>query len=194
MGVKMPDSDRAKPFQSVLLSGGSTKRLESSRKSSRMLALMSPAWAPSAALGVGRMEEKTLGHGLKEKILNSAAVKKGKAKGKEKERQRSGGVVSTGQPGRAIKTEEDGFAQAAILLCHADHLLIAAGAGFSADSGLPVYKVGTRSFFALHLVVMELSCSTHRPGSARPLEAIQSSLNCKWYSIIHNFVLVPSCA
>ena len=56
-----------------------------------------------------------------------------------------GGSTSSRQkvtkPERVIRTEEDVFAQAAMMILEADHLLIAAGAGFSADSGLPVYKV-----------------------------------------------------
>jgi hypothetical protein len=45
------------------------------------------------------------------------------------------------RPDKVMRTEEDVYYQAANLLLGADYLLIAAGAGFSADSGLPVYKV-----------------------------------------------------
>jgi hypothetical protein len=53
------------------------------------------------------------------------------------------------KPERVIPTEDDKFAQAGLAILEADHLLIAAGAGFSADSGLPVYKVGLSSHDAM---------------------------------------------
>ena len=51
---------------------------------------------------------------------------------------RVAGIV---RPEKVMRTEEDLFCDAASMLFEADFLLISAGAGFSADSGLPVYKV-----------------------------------------------------
>jgi len=47
---------------------------------------------------------------------------------------------SSGAPTRGMDTVEHDLVRAAELLMNADYVLIAAGAGFSADSGLPVYK------------------------------------------------------
>lgn len=49
-------------------------------------------------------------------------------------------AMAAGQPSRGLDTIEHRFVRAAELLLNADYVLIAAGAGFSADSGLPVYK------------------------------------------------------
>ena len=49
-------------------------------------------------------------------------------------------AIKLSDPDPVIKTLEDAFVRAAELLLSADYVLIAAGAGFSADSGLPVYK------------------------------------------------------
>ena len=46
----------------------------------------------------------------------------------------------SGAPTRGLDTIEHFLIRAAELLINADYVLIAAGAGFSADSGLPVYK------------------------------------------------------
>jgi hypothetical protein len=50
-------------------------------------------------------------------------------------------LTGIARPDKLLRTEEDVFCDAATMLLEADFLLIAAGAGFSADSGLPVYKV-----------------------------------------------------
>ena len=47
---------------------------------------------------------------------------------------------TSGAPTRGLDTIEHHLVRAAELLMSADYVLIAAGAGFSADSGLPVYK------------------------------------------------------
>ena len=47
---------------------------------------------------------------------------------------------ASGAPTRGMDTVEHELVRAAELLMNADYVLIAAGAGFSADSGLPVYK------------------------------------------------------
>jgi hypothetical protein len=47
---------------------------------------------------------------------------------------------ASGVPTRGMDTVEHDLVRAAELLMNADYVLIAAGAGFSADSGLPVYK------------------------------------------------------
>ncbi|EKX46935.1 hypothetical protein GUITHDRAFT_162849 [Guillardia theta CCMP2712] len=49
-------------------------------------------------------------------------------------------AIKLSDPDPVMKTLEDAFVRAAELLLSADYVLIAAGAGFSADSGLPVYK------------------------------------------------------
>mmetsp|Transcript_11624 Transcript_11624/g.26627 ORF Transcript_11624/g.26627 Transcript_11624/m.26627 type:complete len:380 (-) Transcript_11624:439-1578(-) len=49
-------------------------------------------------------------------------------------------AIKLSDPDSVMKTLEDSFIRAAQLLLSADYVLIAAGAGFSADSGLPVYK------------------------------------------------------
>jgi len=49
-------------------------------------------------------------------------------------------ALAAGSPSRGLDTIEHHFIRAAELLLNADYVLIAAGAGFSADSGLPVYK------------------------------------------------------